>query len=56
MRGTMGHLSSLTFPFLFRGMAPFPCKTLLLLLGIVGLAAALLELEEGKIALPIKQL
>jgi hypothetical protein len=37
-------------------MATFPCKTLLLPLGVVGLATARLEIEEGSIALPVEKL
>jgi hypothetical protein len=37
-------------------MAPLPCKTPLLLLGIIGLVATLLEFEEGHVTLPIKKL
>jgi hypothetical protein len=37
-------------------MAPFLCKTPLLLLGIIGLAATQLEIEEGRVALFVKKL
>ena len=41
---------SFPFPFMFRSTAPLSCKTPLLLLGIVGLVAAFLEIEDGLIA------
>jgi hypothetical protein len=56
---TGGKLSSFrrfTNPFPLSSTAPFPCKTPLLLLGIVGLATALLEIEEGRVTLLIKKL
>ena len=56
VRGQLGRLSSLTFPLALSSTALLPCKTLLLLLGIVGLAATLLELKEGQVTIPIKQL
>jgi hypothetical protein len=55
-RGKFGRFRSFPFPFAFRSTAPLPCKTPLLLLGIVGLAAARLEVEEGKIALSVQKL
>ena len=56
MGGKFSHFRSLTLPFLLSGSAPLPCKTPLLLLGIIGLAATLLEFEEGRVTFPIKQL
>jgi hypothetical protein len=47
--GQFGCLSSLMFLLALSSTAPFTCKTLLLLLGIVGLAATLLEIEEGNV-------
>jgi len=44
---------SLMIPFLFGSMAALPCKTPLLLLGIIGLAATLLEFEKGCVTGPI---
>ena len=52
-RGLFGHFRSFPFPFSLRSTAPFLCKMPLLLLGIVGLVAALLEFEEGLIAISI---
>jgi hypothetical protein len=37
-------------------MALLPCKMPLLLLGIIGLVAALLEFKEGQVTLPIQKL
>jgi hypothetical protein len=54
--GSLGHFHSLTVPFLFSSTAALLCKTPLLLLRIIGLAAALLEIEEGHVTFPIKQL
>ena len=51
-----GRFRSLSIPLTLSRSAPLPCKTPLLLLGIIGLAAALLEFEEGRVTLPIKQL
>jgi hypothetical protein len=48
--GKFDHLGSLMFLLMLSSTAPFMCKTLLLFLGIVGLAATLLEIEEGKTA------
>ncbi len=56
MRGLFGHFGSLPIPFSLSSMAPLPCKTPLLLLGIIGLAATLLEFKEGHVVFPIKQL
>jgi hypothetical protein len=52
-RGKFGHFRSFPFPFAFRSTASLPCKMPLLLLGIIGLVAALLEFEEGHMTLPI---
>ena len=52
----VGRLGSFPIPLSLRRTAPLPCKTPLLLLGIIGLVATLLEFEEGQVALPIKQL
>ena len=54
--GEFGHFRGLTFPSRLGSTAPLPCKTPLLLLGIVGLAATRMEIEEGKIALSVKKL
>ena len=54
--GKLGGLSSLPLPFPLRSTASLPCKTPLLLLGIIGLAATLLEIEEGHMTLPVKKL
>ena len=43
-------------PFMLSSTAPLLCKTLLLLLGVIGLAATLLEIEEGHVTLPIQKL
>ena len=51
--GKFSHFCSLPFPSTLGSRAPFPCKTPLLLLGPVGLAATQLEIEEGKIALSV---
>jgi hypothetical protein len=45
--GLFGRFRSFLVPFLLSSTAPLPCKTPLLLLGIIGLAATLLEFEEG---------
>ena len=50
---SLGHLM---IPFMLSSTAPLPCKTLLLLLGVIGLAATLLEIEEGHVTLPIQKL
>ena len=51
-----GCFHSLSIPFPLSHSAPLPCKTPLLLLGIIGLAAALLEFEESCVTFPIQQL
>ena len=48
-----GYLGSFPISLLLSSTAPFPCKTPLLLLGMIGLAAALLEFEEGQVTLSI---
>ena len=53
-KSKFGHLGSFPISLLLSIMALFPCKTLLLLLGIIGLAATLLEFEEGQVTLPIE--
>jgi hypothetical protein len=55
-RGGRDELGRLTFPFPLSSTALFPCKTLLLMLSIVGLATARLEIKEGGVALPIEKL
>jgi hypothetical protein len=45
--GLFGRFRRFPVPFPLSSTAPLPCKTPLLLLGIIGLAAALLEFEEG---------
>jgi hypothetical protein len=52
----LGCLGSFPVPFTLGSTAPLPCKTPLLLLGIVGLAAARLEIEEGKVAFSVEKL
>ncbi|KAI9433613.1 hypothetical protein BJY52DRAFT_1231505 [Lactarius psammicola] len=47
---------SFTVPLPLSSSSPFPCKTPLLLLGIVGLAATLLEFEEGTSASSVEKL
>jgi hypothetical protein len=54
--GKLGHFRSFMIPFTLSSTAPFPCKMPLLLLGIIGLLATLLEIEEGTRAIPIKKL
>ena len=54
--GKFSCFHSLPIPFPLSSLAPLPCKTPLLLLGIIGLAATLLEFEEGHVTIPIKQL
>jgi hypothetical protein len=56
MGGLVGHFHGFPFPFPLSSTAPLPCKTPLLLLGIVGLTAALLEIEKGLVAISIKKL
>jgi hypothetical protein len=55
-RGHERRFRSFPFPFSLSSTAPLPCKTPFLLLGIVGLAAALLEFEEGLVAPLVQQL
>ena len=54
--GKFSCLGSLMFLFLLSGLAPFLCKMLLLLLGVIGLAATLLKFKERCVTFPIKQL
>jgi hypothetical protein len=51
--GEFGGLGLLSHVFPLGGMASFPCKSPLLLLGVIGLAATLLEFEEGHAVFPI---
>jgi len=53
--GRGGRFRSLMIPFLLSSTAALPCKLPLLLLGIIGLAATLLEFKEGRVTFPIKQ-
>jgi len=53
--GEGGSLGRFSLPLLLSSTAPLPCKAPLLLLGIIGLAAALLEFEEGFVAFPVKK-
>ncbi len=55
-RGSFGHFRSLPCPFWLGTTAPLPCRTPLLLLGIIGLAATLLEIKEGLVVFPVKKL
>ena len=48
--GEVGHFRSFPFPLSLSSTAPLPCKTPLLLLGIIGLAATLMEFKEGLMA------
>jgi hypothetical protein len=53
LSGEFGCLGSFPVPLLLRSLAPLSCKPSLLLLGIVGLAAALLEFKEGHVTFPV---
>ena len=52
----LGSFSCFTFPLPFGSMAVFPYKTLLLLLGIVGLSATLLKSKEGQVTFLVEKL
>jgi hypothetical protein len=54
--GLFSRFRRLPFPFSLSSTAPLLCKTPLLLLGIIGLTAARLEIEEGKVALSVEKL
>ena len=50
------HFRRFPISFMLRRTAMLLCKTLLLLLGIIGLAATHLKFEEGQVTLLIQQL
>jgi hypothetical protein len=54
--GKLGCLGSFVFLLVLSNTALFTCKMLLLLLGIVGLAATLLEIKEGETANSVEKL
>jgi hypothetical protein len=54
--GQLGRFRSLTVPLSLGSPAPFPCKTLLLVMGVVGLTATRAKIEEGLIANSVKKL
>jgi len=54
--GSFGNFCLLMNLFLLSSTAVLPCKMPLLLLGIVGLAATLLDFKEGCVTFPIRSL